>query len=232
MKDIILLLSCEHAVNTVPEPYQTAFAADQLLLDSHRGYDQGALKLAQHLKAAFQCDFIQGTVSRLLIDCNRSLSHPHCFSEFSKPFSTEIKEQLTITYYLPYREKLQSLIKQYLAQGLQVCHLSIHSFTPVLNERIREADLGLLYDPRRLKEKNLAKQWQQQLKQQEKQLRVRLNYPYHGKSDGFTSALRKQYAEENYLGLEIEMNQLFASEERSLLFLATILAKTLSAVLP
>jgi predicted N-formylglutamate amidohydrolase len=36
--------------------------------------------------------------------------------------------------------------------------------------------------------------------------RVRLNYPYHGASDGLTTSLRRTFGP-RYLGVEIELNQ-------------------------
>jgi hypothetical protein len=42
-----------------------------------------------------------------------------------------------------------------------------------------------------------------------------MNYPYRGTSDGFTAALRKRYAEDSYLGLEIEVNQALLFEQES-----------------
>ena len=37
--------------------------------------------------------------------------------------------------------------------------------------------------------------------------RVRLNQPYCGASDGLTTALRRRFPPERYLGLELELNQ-------------------------
>lgn len=49
-------------------------------------------------------------------------------------------------------------------------------------------------------------------------LNVRYNYLYLGKFDGFTSYLRKQF-HENYIGIEIEVNQKFSKENKTALFL-------------
>ena len=37
-------------------------------------------------------------------------------------------------------------------------------------------------------------------------------YPYHGKADGHTTALRRNLPENAYLGLEIEVNQKLATD--------------------
>ena len=42
-------------------------------------------------------------------------------------------------------------------------------------------------------------------------LKVRSNYPYLGRADGFTTYLRKQF-KSDYLGIEIEINQKFTKD--------------------
>ena len=49
-------------------------------MHSHRGYDKGALKLGQELADMLQAAFFAATVSRLLIDLNRSIGHPKLYS--------------------------------------------------------------------------------------------------------------------------------------------------------
>lgn len=226
MKAIALVLSCEHAVNTVPEAYQACFRTYNELLNSHRGMDFGALMVAKYLQNVFNCELIQADASRLLIDCNRSLSNARCFSEVTRQLAQEEKDLIIQNYYLPFRQEVEQTIRNHIAAGQQVWHLSIHSFTPVWHTVIRKAEVGFLYDPRRRLEKTLARTWQQQLKQQASHLRVRLNYPYRGISDGFTSTLRKQFANEVYAGIEVEFNQALAQDEKTLNALAAVLADT------
>ena len=47
-------------------------------------------------------------------------------------------------------------------------------------------------------------------------LKVRRNYPYTGKSDGFTAYLRRRFPPAAYLGIELEINQkhVLAGERR------------------
>src|SRR3990167_6667441 len=89
----IILLTCEHAVNHVPTAYRELFAKQHPLLASHRGIDLGALAIAESLAQALKVKLICATTSRLLIDCNRSLTHPHCFSEVTKHLPETIKQQ-------------------------------------------------------------------------------------------------------------------------------------------
>ncbi|WP_028388557.1 N-formylglutamate amidohydrolase [Legionella fairfieldensis] len=231
MKPTILLLTCEHAVNTIPEAYQSLFAPYQQLLLTHRGVDLGALTLATHLKHYFSCELIEATISRLVIDCNRSLSHRHCFSEITKSLSSNEKNQIIKQYYLPFRQQVEQWITQHTDSGYSVLHLSIHSFTPVLNNIPRAADLGLLYDPKRPDEKWVARQWQKKIRQHNKELRVRLNYPYLGINDGFTTTLRKQFNNDLYAGIEVESNQITVMDNNTCVILAHTLTSTLTSLL-
>jgi predicted N-formylglutamate amidohydrolase len=231
MKEIALVVSCEHAVNTVPDAYKTLFAPHQQILNTHRGIDFGSLTIARAFAERFNCDFVQAHATRLLIDCNRSLWHRLCFSEITKPLSKNEKEILIQLFYLPFRQKVENCIKKHIQKGKQVLHLSIHSFTPIFNEIQRDTDIGLLYDPKRANEKILAQRWQQQIKQQTKNLQVRMNCPYRGIADGFTTALRKQFAEPHYIGIEIESNQQLVADSEFLNYLGSLLTETLKPLI-
>ncbi|MFC3908647.1 N-formylglutamate amidohydrolase [Legionella dresdenensis] len=224
MTTAAFILSCEHAVNTVPEQYRSLFIGNEHLLNTHRGIDFGALDIAKGLQKELSCPLVTAETTRLLIDCNRSLSRNGCFSEISKPLPSSKKQQLAAQYYHPYRNAVLTTIKDLITAGKPVLHLSIHSFTPVLNDVTRNADIGLLYDPARLPEKQLAQKWLKQLKQHTS-YRVRLNYPYRGNSDGFTTALRRLFPENNYSGFEIEINQALVNSPLNIACLVDILSQ-------
>ena len=230
MKPIALIISCEHAVNTVPPAYQDLFAGNESVLQTHRGIDLGALEIAHHLKP-LACGYTQATISRLLIDCNRTLTHAHCFSEFTQCLSETDKQTLVEHYYLPFRQETENLIQAKIKSGCQVLHLSIHSFTPELNGIKRNAGIGLLYDHTRHGEKEVARIWRGLLLQQTPTYRVRMNYPYHGNTDSFTTALRKKYTEHDYLGFEVESNQVLLADEPSREEVANVLSSSLQELL-
>lgn len=231
IKKTALIISCEHGVNTIPKPYTDLFAPHQETLNTHRGIDFGALACAQYLHQHCGGDLVLAEASRLLIDCNRSLNHSHCFSEITESLPDETKQNIINRYYLPYRNQVNALIKQHINRGHTVLHLSIHSFTPIMNDLVRTADIGLLYDPRREPEKRMAGLWQKELKQQAPEYRVRMNYPYRGISDGLTSAMRKQYKANDYIGIEVESNQALTQEKASLTQIKKLLTASLTALL-
>lgn len=205
----LLILSCEHGGNRIPKAYQAAFKGHKKLLQSHRGFDAGALEVAKMLARAARAPLYGATVSRLLVDLNRSLGHPALFSAISKEFSQECRARIVDDHYVPHRTAVTHAIAAALGQRRTVVHLCVHSFTPVLNGEVRNADVGLLYDPRRRGEKAFAALWARASAEIDAALRVRKNYPYRGAADGFTTALRRRWPASHYVGLELELNQRF-----------------------
>jgi predicted N-formylglutamate amidohydrolase len=177
------------------------------LLDSHRGHDAGALLMAEEVAAAFGAALVTSTVSRLLVDLNRSIGHPQLFSAATRRLPPAVREEILAQYYRPFREQVERLVTQAVADGQHVIHISSHSFTPELNGKVRRTDVGLLYDPARRGESALCARWQATLAGLAPSLRVRRNYPYAGKGDGLTAWLRRRFAPTAYTGIELEVNQ-------------------------
>lgn len=201
------LITCEHGGNRVPPPYMPLFEGHGELLASHRGWDPGALALARGLARALDAPLHYATVSRLVIDLNRSVGHPRLYGEATRGLPPGSRRQILDRHYLPYRQRVEARIRQEVAAGHRVVHVSAHSFTSVLDGEVRNADVGLLYDPARPGEAELARRWQAALKASAPGLRVRRNYPYTGTSDGFTAYLRKRFTAAEYVGIELEVNQ-------------------------
>ena len=230
-KPAMIILSCEHAVNYVPPEFNHYFIEHSALLNSHRGIDFGAAAIALHLSHSLHCYMLSSTISRLLIDCNRTLNQSGCFSEISSNFPESLKQELIESYYLPYRQQIINQINISISEGYQVWHLSMHSFTPILDDITRQTEIGILYDPRRKSERKMAQKWQKLLKSHDKEWRTRLNYPYKGTSDGFTTSLRCQYADSDYLGIEIEGNQALTQDASNLARMSKLLEQTLRKLL-
>jgi predicted N-formylglutamate amidohydrolase len=88
-----------------------------------------------------------------------------------------------------------------------VLHVGVHSFVPVLGNRVRDVDIGILYDPGRRPEKELARAWLKAARTRLPGLRILANRPYRGVSDGLTTALRRTLPEARYSGPELEVGQ-------------------------
>ncbi|HEX7971732.1 MAG TPA: N-formylglutamate amidohydrolase [Thiobacillus sp.] len=202
-----ILISCEHGGNRIPARYRPLFAGFEAMLRSHRGYDPGALALARALAAALAAPLFVSTTSRLLIDLNRSIGHPRLYSEATRNVPATIRRAILESHYLPYRNRVEAAVAGAIARGGRVIHIAAHSFTPELDGSVRNADVGLLYDPARPGERALCRSWQIQLQACAPELKVRRNYPYTGKSDGLAAHLRRLFPADAYVGIELEINQ-------------------------
>jgi predicted N-formylglutamate amidohydrolase len=210
------IITCEHGGNRIPAPYRLLFRGQRALLDSHLGYDPGSLVMAKALASGFGAPLVASTTSRLLIDLNRSIGHPQLFSAVTRAAPAQSRAQIVEQHYRPYRMQVERLIGQAVARGHRVIHISSHSFTAELGGRVRGADVGLLYHPGRRGEVEVCARWKDSLAALASDLRVRRNYPYAGKGDGLTSHLRLRFAQSDYVGIELEVNQciVFAAGRR------------------
>lgn len=224
-----LILTCEHAGNEIPDDYSALFIDATEVLTTHRGYDPGALDLFNSLSG--MADFAQPyMISRLLVEPNRSLGHAQLFSEFTAHIPESQKEQILEDLYFPYRHFVEDRIMAYVRAGEEVLHVSVHSFTPELDGEIRTADIGLLFDPNRATEAKICEELKKNILQEDKEVKLRFNYPYLGTDDGFTTSLRKMFPQQ-YSGIELEVNQKFVSENKMSAELKMVLKKAFLAVL-
>lgn len=204
------IITCEHGGNRIPATYRGIFHDQGATLDSHRGHDPGALLMARALATALHAPLVASTISRLLVDLNRSPGHPRLFSPAVRQAPAALRRDIINRHYLPYRDQVERLVAGSVEKGRRVIHVSSHSFTPVLDGQVRTADVGLLYHPARDSEARLCARWKAVLTAQVPTLRVRRNYPYAGKGDGLTNHLRRRFAATAYVGIELEINQAIA----------------------
>ncbi|MBD3673352.1 MAG: N-formylglutamate amidohydrolase [Planctomycetaceae bacterium] len=210
-----LIVTCEHGGHKIPRQYFSLFRSARETLPTHRGWDAGALPLARRISECFNAPLILSTTSRLLVDLNRSVGHPRLFSEWSRKLSQPARDQVLENFYHPFRDEVIQTIQSLMSKRQKVLHLSVHTFTPELAGKHRKTDVGLLYDPRRLSEKQFARLWKSSLqKVLPRTMCVHCNQPYQGVSDGFTTSLRRQFDSENYLGIELEISQKWLTENQ------------------
>lgn len=230
-KDNFFLVTCEHGGNRVPARYRPWFAGWEEILKSHRGHDPGALALARDLAAVLGAPLVAATVSRLVVELNRSLGHRRLLSDALKDAPREVRDEIVARHYLPYRRRVEELVADAIGREQRVIHISSHSFTPVLGGKVRNADIGLLYDPGRPGEVALCDAWDESLAARAPQFKVRRNYPYTGKSDGFCTGMRRLFRPEDYVGVELEINQRhFLARGRSWREVRRAVAASLAAV--
>jgi predicted N-formylglutamate amidohydrolase len=202
------IITCEHAGNTVPDPYAHLFAGAGEVLASHRGWDPGAREMAVAFAEDMAAPLFLCETTRLLIEANRSAGHEQLYSEYTRQLTDADKQTLVANFHQPYREAVERTIA---SLPKPVLHLSIHSFTPVWNGKERMVDIGLLFDPARPLENHFCTAWRDLLKKHT-DLRVEFNEPYQGIDDGFTTYLRTVLTDDAYAGIEVEVNQKFVGK--------------------
>jgi predicted N-formylglutamate amidohydrolase len=221
------IVTCEHGGNQVPKVYASLFSGYADILHSHNGWDPGAFEVAKLLADHLKAPFFFTTITRLLVDCNRSPGNPEVFSEISRKLSRREREKIIASHHLPHRQKVAHAVSQNLKKGYHVIHLAVHSFTPMLSGIRRQVHIGLLYDSTRPPEQQFCRRWQQEITRRRPFLKVRRNYPYLGKSDGLATWLRRLHDAPVYIGIEVEINQRLAVDQTEQPSLASLLAQSL-----
>lgn len=201
-----LLFTCEHAGNSVPKEYADLFRGAEDVLESHRGWDRGAMTLARFLARELDRPLLAVTWSRLFVEANRAPTNPRIWSRFTVSLPKEERERILERYWRPHRATVERIVAD-AAQSRRVVHVAVHSFVPELDGEVRNADIALLYDSRRPGERAFCRRWNEVMHRLDPRLRLRCNYPYRGLADGLTTWMRRLHPEERYLGIELEINQ-------------------------
>lgn len=220
----VFLITCEHA--SPDSPIDLGVGPE--VLHTHVSYDRGARTIATALAGQLDAPLHLGSYTRLLVDLNRAEENPAVIVASS--YGIEIAANAALDergradriarYHRPYREAAQA-DAQRLAKDFCL-HLSIHSFEPALDPIGRAFDAGVLFDPARHPEAEIAARLAQNLSAR---YSVRLNEPYAGTPEGLTSWLRAQLPAERYVGIEIEACYRWMDREGALEEFAADLAR-------
>jgi predicted N-formylglutamate amidohydrolase len=200
---VSVLITAEHASAAVPERWQDLFAGRETILRTHRAWDPGTCELARALASQLDAPLLEGRVTRLLIDLNRSATHPRVFSEFSRSLPEAQRRELMAEFWRPHWQVYAEMVASLPGR---VLHVACHSFTPVLDGVERSAEIGLLYDPTRSPERDWCQTLRSAINRELPALRVRMNYPYRGTSNGLGQQHRRRFDEDKLVTMELEVN--------------------------
>jgi predicted N-formylglutamate amidohydrolase len=173
------LLVCDHASNCIPPAFGTlGLAPSQRLM--HVAWDPGALSVAHLLSDLLDATLIATTVSRLVIDCNRTLSAPDLVPTRSEAteipgnvgLSAEQKSDRVHRYYEPFHAAITQVLNQRAPQHPIL--VTVHSFTPSYHGVPRPWPIGLI--PGR--DQTFARAVFEALKTEDETLNVGWNQPY------------------------------------------------------
>ena len=144
------VLVCDHASKRVPRCLNNLGLTEEQL-DDHIGWDPGAADVARMLSKNLNAPLILSGYSRLVIDCNRPLqsiqSIPAQSAGVLVPANQYVNEEeralrvndLFHTYHNAITQLLDS------RKNRTTFLLSIHSFTPVLNNQPRPWNIGVSF---------------------------------------------------------------------------------------
>lgn len=224
-----VLISCEAGGERIPPQFRMRLAAR--LSDAEqpiRPVDRTARYLSRRMADTLRAPLISNEYARELIDVTRSLHHRQLFSGTTRNWSATDRKFLIDTIYRPYRDRVRTELRRMLSRLPYVIHLSISSFplrrrTSDSSDRgssdrgsekqLHRADMGLLYDPKADDEVDFCLDWIDEMYDEMDMLRVRRNYPQRGTRDSITRAMRTEFVDRNYLGIELMVNQAWASRE-------------------
>lgn len=205
-----LVLSCEHASWTLPPSVDLGVPGG--VLRSQAGWDPGAYEIAAAVGLELGLPVHAGAFSRMWVDLNRPPDHPEVIPRTSYGAPVPGNAALTATehaarlaaYHAPYWRAVGHDVRARL-QSIGTClHVSFHSFDPALDPERRGFDLGVLYDPARDLEADLAERVQFGLRAAG--FAVRANQPYRGTDAALVTSLRGELDLERYAGVELEVS--------------------------
>lgn len=148
-----LVLVCDHASNAIPAALGHLGLGDDAL-GRHVAVDIGAGALTERLARRLGCAALLCQYSRLVVDCNRYLADPTAFVEVSDGIEVPGNRGLSqaerdarvdairVPYHGAISRALASRTRPPQVPGL----ISIHSFTPQMNEFRRPWHVGILWD--------------------------------------------------------------------------------------
>jgi len=142
------VLVCDHASNRVPKRLGT-IGLNALQLADHIGWDPGAADVARRLSTRLDAPLVLSGYSRLVIDCNRPLRSAQSIAEQSGGvpvpgncgLSAKEREARVNALFRPYHDAISRLLDSRSRRPTLL--LSIHSFTPVLNDLSRPWHVGV-----------------------------------------------------------------------------------------
>ncbi|NKB88096.1 MAG: hypothetical protein GKS06_07750 [Acidobacteria bacterium] len=206
-------LTCEHASNALPAELQLP---DDLLA-RHIAWDPGALPIASTIARRFDAELIAGEYSRLVVDLNRTVGNRMLIRQVSDghriPFNyglgdTQVQDRVN-RYYRPYRDRVIEAADVLIEAHGRCVHVCVHTFTPALAGNVRGNDIGLLHDPAWGIERRACADLRDHL-DEATEYTTWFNRPYSGTADGILPAMRRRYEPDQFVGIELEINQKYA----------------------
>jgi predicted N-formylglutamate amidohydrolase len=209
-----VLLVCEHASERIPGVFGTlGLSAD--VLESHIAWDPGALGVARMLSTNLDATLVYQRYSRLIYDCNRPPESPAAMPVTSEIYEIPGNRDLsdaerfarTSALYVPFHDRVSTLIAERQTAERRTVVVTVHSFTPIYHGVFRDVHIGILHDSdSRLADAMLGAV-------RDTGFKVERNDPY-GPEDGVTHTLKLHALPDGLLNVMIEIrNDLIQNED-------------------
>lgn len=212
-----VLISCEVGGDRIPPPLKERADSDRMkreptredgkLTTDTRLHDDAAVYVSERMAHRLDANLVANPFANDLIDVARSPHNRYLFSPMTRKWPLELRREMIDLVYEPYRDRLRGEIKKLLARSSYVLHISVRTFPLKKRGKVLRTDMGLLYDPSIDDEVDLCLDWIDEMYDELPMLRVRRNYPRRGTCDGITRAMRNEFADQNYLGIELMLNR-------------------------
>ncbi|MDR3476336.1 MAG: N-formylglutamate amidohydrolase [Devosia sp.] len=148
----VFVLVCDHASNRIPEAYADLGLGpiDRL---RHIAWDPGALAVSLQMVELLDAPLIHSTVSRLVIDCNRTYEAPDLIAKVSEqtaiPGNQAVGDDDRATrmaaFHAPFHAAIAAVLDARAAAGRETILIAMHSFTPVYRGVERPWPVGLIH---------------------------------------------------------------------------------------
>ena len=231
-----IVVTCEHASNAVPKSLKPGLGVGGAVLRTHVAWDRGSRELASILAHRLGATQFMGRQTRLVVDLNRNRGSRQLIP--TKTFGVDIPGNKKLTrkdredriekFWVPYREAVEAAVQQAIDRGGECLHISVHTFVPKPNGKERPAEIGIVLDPSRRRERKFAEALKARL--EDVLLEVRMNYPHKNTPDGLIAHLRGTFPKSRYLGIELEVNQDVIGSNRNLWRTGRVLTEALAEV--
>ena len=152
-----VVLTCDHAANTVPEALG-GLGLPPAALEGHIAWDEGAAEVARLMARRLDAVCVMSGYSRLVIDCNRTPGHETSIVAESDgvvvPGNRGLGERERVlrrrTFFDPYHRAVAAALDAVRARGQRPLLIAVHSFTPVMDGQARPWQVAVLWndDPR------------------------------------------------------------------------------------
>ncbi len=148
-----VLVVADHATPLFPAAMNQLGLPDQVV-NKHIAWDIGSDMVARFLADRLDAQAVLSGFSRLIVDPNRQLDDPTAFVEASDgiaiPGNTgldDAQKALRVqSFFKPYHDQISAKLDHFSARGIVPALISVHSFTPMLNEIVRPWHIGVLWD--------------------------------------------------------------------------------------